>query len=140
MAFMLHPRLAKGTHFIGKSGSCHLLLKDNAAFPWILIVPETEEEVVELHQLPAEQFAEVVFLIRQVSQFMSDFFQPEKLNVACLGNVVRQMHLHIVARWSDDAAWPDPVWTCGIKKAYRDEEIIELCVRARLALNLANEP
>jgi diadenosine tetraphosphate (Ap4A) HIT family hydrolase len=140
MAFTLHPRLAKGTHFIGKSGSCHVLLKDNAAFPWILIVPETEEEIVELHQLPADQFAEVVFLIRQVSQFMSDTFQPEKINVACLGNVVRQMHLHVVARWSHDPAWPDPIWTCGIKKAYQDEDVIDLCVRARLALNLADEP
>ena len=140
MAFTLHPRLEKGTHFIGKSGSCQVLLKDNAAFPWILIVPETEEEIVDLHQLPADQFAEVVFLIRQVSQFMSDTFQPEKLNVACLGNVVRQMHIHVVARWCDDPAWPDPVWTSGVSKPWKGEDVIDFCVRARLALDLADEP
>lgn len=140
MSFELHPRLEKGTHFIGKSGTCRILLKDNAAFPWILIVPETEEGVEELHDLPAEQFAEVAFLIRQVSQFMSDSFKPEKLNVACLGNIVRQLHIHLVARWSDDPAWPDPVWSSGARKEYASEAIIDLCVQARLALDLTEEP
>ena len=139
MSFILHPRLEKGTHFIGRSGSCQLLLKDNSAFPWILIVPETSEEVEDLHQLPAEQFAEVVFLIRQVSQFMSDTFKPEKLNVGCLGNILRQLHLHLVARSSDDPAWPDPVWGQAIEKKYQAEEVIEICVKARLALGLSED-
>lgn len=139
MSFALHPRLEKGTHFIGKSGTCQVLLKDNAAFPWILIVPETSDEFEDLHELPAEQFAEVVFLVRQVSQFMSDFFKPEKLNVACIGNIVRQMHLHLVARSRDDPAWPDPVWGSEVKKPYEAEEIIEICVKARLALGLSEE-
>lgn len=140
MAFTLHPRLEKSTHFIGKSGSCHLLLKDQAAFPWILIVPETSPEVSDLHQLAADQFAEVLFLLRQVSQFMSETFQPDKLNVACLGNVVSQLHLHVVARSTDDAAWPGTVWGYETEEKYEADEIVEICVKARLALDLAEDP
>jgi diadenosine tetraphosphate (Ap4A) HIT family hydrolase len=136
MSFALHPRLEKGTHVIGKSGSCRVLLKDNADFPWILIVPEVSGDLEELHQLPPEQFAEVVFMIRRVSQFMSDRFQPGKLNVACLGNIVRQMHIHVVARSEDDPAWPGPVWGHQGGRKYEADEIIEICVEARLALDL----
>jgi len=109
---------------------------DCAAFPWILIVPETSEDISELHQLPADQFAEVLFLMRQVSEFMEETFKPEKLNVACLGNVVPQLHLHLVARWSHDAAWPGPVWGHETGEKYEASEVIDLCVKARLALDL----
>lgn len=118
---------------------CQVLLKDNAAFPWILIVPETTDGIEELHELPADQFAEVVFLIRQVSQFMSDSFKPEKLNVACIGNIVRQMHIHLVARSSDDPAWPGTVWASEAKETYDPEDVINICVKARLVLGLEDE-
>ncbi|MDA7891447.1 HIT family protein [bacterium] len=137
MPFELHPRLSKSCHLIGKSGGCQILLKDNAAFPWILIVPEVDEGIEDLHQLSAAQFTEVVFLIRQVSGFMSDYFQPEKLNVACIGNQVRQMHIHLVGRSSDDPAWPETVWASEIKPKYDKDEIIEICVRARIDLDLS---
>lgn len=136
MSFILHPRLEAGTHFIGTSGRCQILLKNNAAFPWILIVPEVGEEIEDLHQLPADHFAEVVFLIRQVSEFMSSYFKPEKLNVACIGNIVRQMHIHIVGRAEDDPAWPGTVWASDAKSAYSAEEVIEICVKAKLALGI----
>lgn len=136
MSFQLHPRLEKGTHFIGRSGLCQILLKDNSAFPWILIVPEVGEGIEDLHQLPADQFAGVAFLIRQVSDFMTSYFKPEKLNVACIGNIVRQMHIHLVARSPDDPAWPGTVWASDVKEPYQPEEIVEICVAARLALGI----
>lgn len=122
---------------IGKSGSCQILLKDNAAFPWILIVPEVADGIEDLHQLSATQFTEVVFLIRQVSEFMSTYFKPEKLNVACIGNQVRQMHIHLVARSSDDPAWPGTVWASDVKTQYDVEQIVDICVRARIDLGLS---
>lgn len=140
MPFVLDPRLEKDTHFIGKSGNCQLLLKDNAVFPWILIVPETPEEIEHLHHLPADQFAEVVFLIRQVSEFMCGTFESEKINVACLGNIIPQMHVHLVVRSSDDPAWPDTVWDNDEEREkYPAEQIIEICVKARLALGLDDD-
>lgn len=139
MSFELHPRLDKGTHFIGKSGTCQIRLKDNATFPWLIIVPETAEGIEDLHELPADQFAEVVFLIRQVSQFMSDYFKPDKLNVACIGNIIRQMHVHLVGRSSDDPAWPGTVWADIPKAHYEADDVIEICVKARLLLGLSGE-
>lgn len=122
---------------IGASGSCQILLKDNSAFPWIIIVPEVEDGIEDLHQLPATQYTEVVFLIRQVSEFMCAYFQPEKLNVACIGNQVRQMHIHLVARSSSDPAWPGTVWASDVKAAYTTEQIVDICVRARIDLGLS---
>ena len=139
MPFALNSRLKKGTHFIGKTGCCQILLKNNASFPWIMIVPEVEKGIEDLHQLSADKFAEVVSLIRQVSEFMSAHFKPEKLNVACIGNIVRQMHIHLVARSPDDPAWPDTVWASDAKTEYKAEDIIEICVAARLALGVSEE-
>ncbi|MEN8771952.1 MAG: HIT family protein [Akkermansiaceae bacterium] len=139
MSFELHPRLSKGCHMIGKSGSCLILLKDNAAFPWILLVPEVDDGIEDLHQLPTGQYTEVLFIIRQVSEFMSSYFRPEKLNVACIGNQVRQMHIHLVARSSNDPAWPGTVWASDVKSRYDAKTVIDICVRARIDLGL-NEP
>lgn len=96
---------------MGSRDDCLVLLKDNALFPWVLIVPEVEEGVEDLHELSLERFLEVTILVRDVSRFLSEHFQPEKLNVACIGNQVRQMHIHIVGRSKDDPAWPGTVWT-----------------------------
>jgi len=137
MNFTLHPRLEAGTHRLGFASGCHVLLKNNAAFPWIIIVPEVEAGIEDLHQLTPERYAEVAFLIRSVSHFLSDHFQPEKLNVACIGNIVRQMHIHIVGRSADDPAWPGTVWASVVKKAYPADEVIEISVAARLALKLS---
>lgn len=136
MKFTLHQRLATGTHRLGFINGCHVLLKNNAAFPWLLIVPEVEEGIADLHQLAPERYAEVASLIRSVSIFVSDHFQPEKLNVACIGNIVRQMHLHIVGRSESDPAWPGTVWACDVKKAYSEEEVDKIRDAAQQALNL----
>lgn len=133
-SFQLHLRLESGTHPLGFANGCHVLLKNNAAFPWILIVPEVEEGIEDLHQLSAEQYAQVVFLIRSVSQFISDHFQPEKINVACIGNIVRQMHIHIVGRSQNDPAWPGTVWASDVRHPYSEEEVIAIQTAAQKTL------
>lgn len=136
MSFSLHPRLASGAHPLGTRDGCRVLLKDNACFPWILIVPEVGEGIEDLHQLSAERFTEVTGLIREVSQFVDDHFEPDKLNVACIGNMVRQMHIHIVGRSEGDPAWPGTVWASDAKTAYPPEEIDSIRSAARRALKL----
>ena len=126
MAFILHPRLAAGTFDFGRIGICRLLLKNNALFPWFLLVPEVDEGIEDLHQLTPEQYTEVTAAIRTVSEFISDHFKPEKLNVACIGNQVRQMHIHLVARWPTDPAWPGTVWACDEKEPYEAEQVEEI--------------
>ncbi|MDG2122312.1 MAG: HIT domain-containing protein, partial [Verrucomicrobiales bacterium] len=107
--FSLHPRLASSTHPLGTSHRCHVLLKDNAHFPWLLVVPEVGTGIEDLHQLSPDRFNEVTTLVRAVSLFVTGHFQPAKLNVACIGNIVRQMHIHIVGRCENDSAWPGTV-------------------------------
>ena len=130
MSFALHSRLAAGGFELGKIGGCRLLLKDNALFPWLLLVPEVEEGIEDLHQLSPDRYLEVMAAVRAVSEFVSDFFQPEKLNVACIGNQVRQMHIHIVGRSPEDPAWPGTVWAFDGKKPHAADRVEEIRVAA----------
>lgn len=132
MSFALHPRLQAGSSYLGTTGGCRILLKNNAAFPWMMIVPEVEDGIEDLHQLPPEQFAEVAFLIRTVSGFVEEYFGAEKINVGCLGNVVRQMHLHIIGRFESDPAWPGTVWASDAKAEYSAGQIESIRNAARL--------
>ncbi len=138
MAFELHPRLESGSHKIGRIGNSWLLLKNNAIFPWFLLVPEVEEGVEDLHQLELGHYEKVMSAVRVVSEFVSEYFDVEKLNVGCIGNQVRQMHIHVVGRSSDDPAWPGTVWAFGEKRPYshEDAEKIAEAARAKLSIGL----
>ena len=127
MAFELSPRLASGGLEIARRRGCRVLLKNEANFPWFILVPEVEEGIEDLHQLDEQTFHEVTLLIREISEFVSAYFKPEKLNVACIGNMVRQMHIHEVGRFTNDPAWPGVVWAFDGKLRYdevRAEEIV----------------
>ena len=134
--FNLHPRLAAGSHHLGAVDDCSILLKDNACFPWMVIVPHVPEGVEDLHQLSQERYTEVTALLRRVSLFVSEYFRPEKLNVACIGNQVRQMHLHVVGRRAGDPAWPGTVWASEAKQPWEPERVQEIRIAAREALGL----
>lgn len=126
MEFKLHPRLEKGCVDFGTLDKCRVLLKKNACFPWFILVPEVDESITELHQLEAHDFASVSFVIRQMSAFVDAYFHPDKINVASIGNQVKQMHIHIVARFESDPAWPGVVWACDEKKEYDPEQIARI--------------
>ena len=126
MAFALHPRLAAGGFDFGTLHGCHVLLKDNSLFPWFILVPEVAEGIEDLHQLDPDRFDEVTKMIRAVSQFVADHYKPDKLNVACIGNQVRQMHIHIVGRSADDPAWPGVVWAFDGKQPHDPRRVAEI--------------
>jgi diadenosine tetraphosphate (Ap4A) HIT family hydrolase len=135
--FELHPRLAGGSHFLGTVDGCSILLKDNACFPWVLIVPHVPEGVEDLHQLSPERYEVVMRLLRRVSLFVSGYFQPDKLNVACIGNQVRQMHLHVVGRSAGDPAWPGTVWASDAKQSWEPARVEAIRAAARETLGLS---
>jgi diadenosine tetraphosphate (Ap4A) HIT family hydrolase len=135
MAFELHPRLAAGGFEIGKLGGCRLLLKNNALFPWFLLVPEIDDGQ-ELHQLDSAQYGEVMSAVRSISEFVSSHFQPEKLNIGCIGNQVRQTHIHIVGRSSSDPAWPGTVWAFDGKQEYTKDRVEDIRAAAHKFLNI----
>ncbi len=134
--FQLHPRLAAGSHFLGSVSGCQVLLKDNAHFPWLVIVPEVGAGEEDLHQLELARYGEVMAVVRAVSVFVSSYFGPDKLNVACLGNQVRQMHLHVVGRREGDVAWPGTVWASRERVAWEAAEVEEIRAAAVAALGL----
>lgn len=135
MAFVLDPKLEKGGFALGRISGCRLLLKNNALFPWLILVPEVEG-VEDLHRLGPQRYTEVLEAVRHVSEFTESHFSPEKLNVACIGNLVRQMHIHIVGRTTGDPAWPGTVWAFDGKKEYTEDEVEEIRETARIALDL----
>ncbi|MBK1835656.1 HIT family protein [Roseibacillus ishigakijimensis] len=126
MAFEVHPRLLKSSLPLGRSRDCHILLKNNRHFPWLLVVPEVAGGEEDWHQLSEARAAEVMAVVREVSLFVENYFRPEKLNIACIGNQVRQMHWHIVGRSPGDAAWPGVVWSSEAKELYSPERLEEI--------------
>jgi diadenosine tetraphosphate (Ap4A) HIT family hydrolase len=105
----LHSQLRNDTHYIGALPLCAVLLMNNTACPWVILVPASGEwrEVIELPPDLRRQFWAEVDL---ASQVLVKNFAPDKINIAALGNMVPQLHMHIVGRRADDPAWPRPVW------------------------------
>lgn len=136
MAFEIHPRLAAGGIDIGRSGGCALLLKNNALFPWFILIPEVEG-IAELHLLEATGYDEVMAVQRRVCEFLWAYFRPEKINIGCIGNQVPQLHIHIVGRSSGDPAWPGTVWGFDGKQPYTNgqSETIRSAARAFFELD-----
>ncbi len=139
MSFSLHPKLAEGGFDFGRIRGCRLMLKNNAVFPWFLLVPEVEQGIEDLHQLDAAFYAEVMEAVRLVSIFISEHFRPEKLNVACIGNQVRQMHIRLVGRSAGDPAWPGTVWAFDGKQSYDNEEIARIRTMVLSALPVTQD-
>ncbi len=104
----IHPQLLKDCHFLGKLSSTDVLLHRNACLPWFILVPETE--FADFLDLPSEHGQAVLADCAAISGFIKSFLGFEKVNFAGLGNVVPQMHLHIIGRTSVDSCWPQPVW------------------------------
>src|SRR5262245_61263649 len=133
MPFALHPRLAQDTVEVTQLRLCRVLLMKDSRFPWLILVPE-REAVREIHELAPEDRAALVEEIARAGEVLTRLFQPDKLNVGALGNLVPQLHVHVVARRATDPAWPGPVWGSGPAVPYEDGEIEELRGRLTAAL------
>ena len=122
--FQLDPRLEQDCIALLELSASKLLLLDNAVYPWFVLVPRTN--VFEFYQLDANLQQTVLQEINQVSQFVNDTFEVDKLNVGMLGNVVKQLHIHVLGRRKDDPAWPAPVWGHSVKRSYSECERSEI--------------
>ncbi|MBI2707450.1 MAG: HIT domain-containing protein [Proteobacteria bacterium] len=105
----LYPRLESESTYVIDLPLSQVRLSHNAAFPWIILVPQ-KDGLVELIDLTSEDQQKLMQEIATASQIMRQLFHPTKLNVANLGNRVPQLHIHVIARYENDAAWPGPVW------------------------------
>ena len=132
--FELHERLAQDTIRIGTLPLCELLLMNDAQYPWAILVPRLAN-LTELHQVPESDQRQLLAEINTVSHGLEHLYQPHKINVATLGNQVAQLHIHVIARFKQDAAWPNPVWGVRPTVAYTTEQLDDTCARWRTALN-----
>lgn len=131
--FELHPRLAQDSQVIGEFDLSLLLLSRDANYPWCILVPK-REEVYEIHHLSEEEQLQLIRESCRLSEVMTSVFDADKMNVAALGNVVRQLHIHHIVRFTDDPAWPQPIWGKLPAKEYSEEAFAERIKRLQNAL------
>lgn len=131
--FELHPQLASDTQPVARFPLCDVLLMDNANHPWLVLVPRVAE-AEELIDLDEAQQVELMREVARASRVLQAVFQPHKLNVAALGNLVKQLHVHVIARFEDDIAWPRPVWGSADAQPYSPEALIDRIKRLNSAL------
>jgi diadenosine tetraphosphate (Ap4A) HIT family hydrolase len=131
--FVTDERLAKGSTLLRPLVISDLRLMEDARFPWLMLVPR-REGATEIIDLPRADQALLLAEIEIVSQALKSVTQCDKLNVAAIGNVVPQLHIHIVARFRSDAAWPQPVWGFGTAVAYGAEQRDKFVSRLTAAL------
>ncbi|HEY8550584.1 MAG TPA: HIT domain-containing protein [Vicinamibacterales bacterium] len=121
MPFLLHPQLSADTYEVTRLALCSVRLMNDRRFPWLVLVPQ-REDVTELFDLDEDDRVLLMEEVVLACTVMRDLYQAEKLNVAALGNQVPQLHVHVIARFRHDAAWPKPVWGVGTPKPYSSHE------------------
>ncbi len=135
MPFTLDETLIRDTFPVTRLTLSRVLLRNDRRFPWLILVPE-RESAREIHGLVAADRAVLVEEIAWAGETLERLFRPDKVNVGALGNVVPQLHLHVVARFASDPAWPGPVWGFAGAVPYGEREIDELLQRLLAALHI----
>lgn len=129
----LDARLADDTHPVAQLPLCELRLMDDSHHPWLILVPRVAG-ATELIDLTDDQQQALMREVSQVSRLLREHFSPDKLNVAALGNVVPQLHVHVIARHAGDIAWPKPVWGQVAPRSYTPEALVERIATLREGL------
>jgi len=130
--FELDARLRQDCFVVGRLEFCHLLLLDNAAVPWFILVPETT--CTEVCDLGMSQQHALLEEINSVASFLRTGFAIDKLNIAAIGNIVRQLHVHVVGRHAGDYCWPGVVWGTAPPERYTEQRVAQ--IRTEVARNL----
>ncbi len=131
--FVLDPRLRDDTHGVVDLHLCSVLLTDDSRYPWTILVPRIAG-ARELIDLDSASSALLLAEVDRVSRAVHALFAPDKQNIATLGNVVEQLHVHVIARYRNDAAWPRPVWGVGERVAYAPPVVQERLAALRDAI------
>lgn len=118
---MLHPVLEADTGAIGETAEYWLRWMDDRRFPWVIIVPK-EPDIREWHELSHEAQHALLDMVNRCSQQLQMLTGAEKMNIGALGNMVPQLHVHVIGRSSDDPCWPGPVWGQGTRQPWGEEQ------------------
>ncbi|MEA2094676.1 MAG: HIT domain-containing protein [Pseudomonadota bacterium] len=129
----LHPQLQADCLLIGRFPLCRLLLMRDANYPWFILVPD-REDVSEIYQLSADDQVQLTRESSRLAAILAERYQADKINIAALGNMVPQLHIHHVVRYRDDPAWPAPVWGQVPARPYTGDEILAVTAKLREGL------
>lgn len=125
-SFSLHARLAADCVTLADWPLCRALLMNDASYPWLILVPR-RPGLTEFHQVDSGDMLQLADEICNASRALEAAFRPDKINLGALGNMVPQLHIHVIARFREDPAWPGPVWGAQPPVPYG-----EAALRARL--------
>ncbi|MBQ47889.1 MAG: HIT family protein [Zetaproteobacteria bacterium] len=125
MAFSLDNRLAKDCIILGDLKLCKLLLMNDSQYPWLILVPR-RSSVREIFQLNPEDQMSLMTESNLIAQTLQKVFNPDKLNTAAIGNMVPQLHIHHIARFTNDIAWPAPVWGAKPAAPYSKDKLMKV--------------
>ena len=134
-AFKLDPQLEQDTVLISDWHLCQVRLMNDSRYPWVILIPKVDG-VSEIHELAEEQQQLLLGESMRLSKALDQLFSPYKLNVAALGNMVRQLHVHHIVRFENDASFPRPVWGVGDAVPYDEASLNETISGLQIALDL----
>ncbi len=135
MSFILHSRLVSDTTILGDLPLCQVLLSKEALGPWLILVPR-KEGLTEIHHLPEDEQYQLMRESSAIASLLENSYQADKINVGALGNLVPQLHVHHIARFKADIAWPGPVW--GNTDGTQRTEELQLALAEDLRIELSN--
>ncbi len=135
MSFALDERLKRGTFVVGDMTLSRILLMNDARWRWLILVPR-RDGLVEIGDLDAADRSQLIEEAARASRFLKAHAGADKINLGALGNVVRQFHLHVVARTIGDPAWPGPVWGHGGARPYEEQDAQASIAAAKNSLGL----
>ena len=133
LMFTLDSRLQQDTLIVGDFALCRLLLMNDTQFPWFILVPR-RADVGEIFQLDIADQRLLWQETSELAETLKDTFAADKMNVASLGNMVSQLHMHVIVRRCDDAAWPAPVWGKLPAQPYSAEQLAVVMAKLRMVL------
>jgi diadenosine tetraphosphate (Ap4A) HIT family hydrolase len=128
MAFQLHQKLQEDCIYSGKFELCRLLIMNDCQYPWFVLVPETPN-ISEIYQLNKVERNLLIEESSYLSENLVRLFTPDKMNIAAIGNIVPQLHIHHVVRYQSDKSWPQPVWGKYAAIPYEEGQINDLLLR-----------
>ena len=137
MTFKLDTRLENDTHFVAETKYAHILLMNDSTYPWVIVVPKVAD-VSEIYELDVEIQQAVLAEINVLSKALKAEYKADKINVAALGNVVKQLHIHVLGRFENDPCWPAPVWGKNPAVPYSAEKAEEICAFLRTVITSAH--
>ena len=132
--FVLDPRLENDSTSVMVTGLCDLRLSRDARWPWLILVPR-RADITEIFELTPLDQVLLAFETELVAKALKNITGATKINIGALGNIVRQLHVHVIARFVGDANWPGPVWGFGRAEPYEDGKRDEFTVKLREALS-----